>query len=137
MTGLRIRARRGLTRRRVMRLIAMLLASASMPRTGSAAEREHVAGLFADPDAAAAIGRAYLRGQAVRPSLASLRAAVMEALCGDPAPMQGEAARRARFHACIQEDFAAARVVMVDGWVLSRIEAQACAIVSLTAERSS
>lgn len=90
-----------------------------------------VSDLFADPISAAAIGLAYLRAQPEpRPTLAALRDAVTAALQDDRAGPQR--LLEARFRARVRQDFEAARVVTVDGWTLSRLEAQTCAIVSLS-----
>jgi|ERR1700733_455126 hypothetical protein len=113
------------TRRQLIRLVAGILAALPLGRPAHAISLDDMAGLRADADAAAAIGDAYLRAQPTpRPTLQALQAAVAAALTGD-APL------KARFRTRVQADFAAARVVMVDGWMLSRVEAQTCAITYL------
>lgn len=97
---------------------------------------DDLARLFADPGAAEAIGRAYLLDQiAPCPTLRSLRAQVRLALQLEE-PDQGRPDRttlRARLRARIRQDFADGNVTMIDGWMLSRIEAQTCAIAYLSA----
>ena len=76
--------------------------------------------LFRDKQAAARLGRAYLEG---RPSadLASLEW---------PSLPAGGALRR-RVARQIRADFAAGRVVCVQGWLLSETEARICAMAAL------
>jgi hypothetical protein len=123
------------TRRRILRLAGAVLAASALGRTATACtlDQQDVTRLFADPKAAAAIGRAYLRTQPT-PTLEALRTAVMDALQGDPAVPPEQARLEARFRARVQQDFAAARVVMVDGWMLSRVEAQTCAYLNVARE---
>ena len=92
--------------------------------------------LFADTRAAAAIGRAYLRDQVPPgPTLVSLRAQVTRALRCDDADLrrQDRSVVRAWFGNRIRQDFAEGNVAMVDGWMLSQVEAQACALAYLSA----
>ena len=92
--------------------------------------------LFADTRAAAAIGRAYLQDQVAPGStLVSLRAQVTRALRFDDADLrrQGRSIVRARFRNRIRQDFAEGNVAMVGGWMLSQLEAQACALAYLSA----
>ena len=90
--------------------------------------------LFANRSSAEAIGRAYLRGlDAPRPDLAVLQAELMRALQLDPADLHPQRATmlETRLRERIRQNFAEGSVVMVDGWILSRIEVQACAIACL------
>ena len=90
--------------------------------------------LFANRSSAEAIGRAYLLGLAARrPAFAVLQADLMRALQLDPAGLlqQRGTMLETRLRERIRQDFAEGSVVMVDGWILSRIEAQACAIACL------
>jgi hypothetical protein len=92
--------------------------------------------LFADTRAAAAIGRAYLQDQVAPGStLVSLRAQVTRALRFDDADLrrQGRSIVRARFRNRIRQDFAEGNVARVGGWMLSQLEAQACALAYLSA----
>jgi hypothetical protein len=92
--------------------------------------------LFADTRAAAAIGRAYLQDQVPPgPTLVSLRAQVTRALRFDDADLrrQDRSVVRARFRNRIRQDFAEGNVAMVGGWMLSQLEAQACALACLSA----
>jgi hypothetical protein len=74
------------------------------------------ASLFADPAAARAIGAAYLR------------AYPNDALRGVHATAR---LPRAEIAARVCDDFAAGRVVMVNGWMLSETEARLCAWANL------
>jgi hypothetical protein len=68
---------------------------------------------FADSAAARAIGAAYLRAYP-HDALADARAAARLA--------------RTEIAARVRDDFAAGRVVMLDGWMLSVTEARLCAL---------
>ncbi len=113
------------TRRQLIRVVGGILAVLSLSRPARALCQQYMAGLLTDADAAAAIGRAYLRAQPTpHLTLEALRAAVAIALAGD-APL------KARFRERVRADFEAACVVIVDGWMLSQVEAQTCAIAYL------
>lgn len=129
------------TRRDMVRLAGLGLATGALAaahpagatRMGLPATDE-LTGLFAEPGAARAIGQAYLQGHAgPRPDLASLRAEIAHALRPQNTGPAGKADLRARFRGRIRQDFAEARTVLVDGWMLSQVEAQACAIAWLSA----
>jgi hypothetical protein len=130
------------TRRGILRLAGAGLATGALVATEQAQAAgidrraaDELALLFADPGAAAAIGRAYLQGHnAARPDLAAMRAEMMHALQlpGGELGEYDRAALRAKFRGRIRQDFAEARTAMVDGWMLSRVEAQACAIAWLS-----
>jgi|SRR5271166_229055 len=144
-----------LTRRMTMRLLAAgLIAGGSdteiefaastdavatkIPGTSSSPNpmQDDLVRLFADPRAAAVIGRAYLRGHvAPRPALSTLSAQVTRALQLDDADSgrHDRATLRARLRSRISQDFAEGKVTDVDGWMLSLVEAQACAIAHLSA----
>ena len=127
------------TRRHVMWLAAAAVASggaipaiATQTDDADLTDRD-LAGLLNDCRAAEAIGRAFLAGlSAPRPSLVWLRAEVTEALQPEhPALRRMPAAVRLRRR--IRHDFTAGNVVVVDGWMLSKVEAQVCAIACITA----
>jgi hypothetical protein len=125
------------TRRRIIRLTGAALATRALgqPSIAFAFDQQDLARLFADPAAAAAIGQAYIRTHpAPRPTLATLQSEVNSALCGDTVAPSRRTPLQARFRARVQQDFDGMRVVMVDGWMLSRVEAQTCAIACLSAE---
>ena len=96
----------------------------------------HLTAAITDRPAAAAIGRAWLRGLAEPPDLVTLRQHVAAALqFGDPRdPGLGTSTHSAHFTAQVRRDFDEGHVEMVDGWMLSRIETQLCAIVCLITE---
>jgi hypothetical protein len=85
-------------------------------RRPAAADDVKSALLFADPAAARAIGAAYLRAypndalRGVHPAARLPRAEIATRVC---------------------DDFAAGRVAMVNGWMLSQTEARLCAMVYL------
>jgi hypothetical protein len=123
------------TRRRLMQLAgAALAASASGPPVTGVADQQDMVHLFAEPEAATAIGRAYLATQPAQ-TLEALRIALMAALQRNASTPPSQARLAARFRAHVRRDFGAARVVLVDGWMLSQIEAQACATVYLNVAR--
>jgi hypothetical protein len=114
------------TRRIFFQYAAAGVAALGLPvRSGAAAD--DLGPLFADRRAAAAIGRAYLQAHA--DATPSVRAHVTAALqSGDP-----DLPLRTRFRQRVGQDFADGNVVTIDGWMLSRTEAQACAVVCLEA----
>jgi hypothetical protein len=122
------------TRRSITRLAGTALAASMLaPSAGAVPEIDPtwVGDLFADPRSAEAIGLAYLRAQPEpRPTLAALRNAVIAALQNDRYGRQRPL--EARFRVRVRQDFERARVVTVDGWTLSRLEAQSCAVVALS-----
>lgn len=134
-----------LIRRDIVRLTGAVLAVfALVPRaTASGAGRNPprcLSRLFADFRSAEVIGRAYLLSQGVPltasgPVLASLWAGCMSALELDAADLRdhGGGSFEARFRDRIRLDFTEGNVVIVDGWMLSWVEAQACAIACLSA----
>jgi hypothetical protein len=84
-----------------------------------------LAALFRHPDSARRIGKHLLaRGTAALDRSAPLHL--------DLAAMDGREARRSALRQQAMQDYAAGNVVLVDGWVLSRTEAQLCALVALT-----
>jgi|HubBroStandDraft_1064217.scaffolds.fasta_scaffold09292_4 hypothetical protein len=97
--------------------------------TGLVASPENdLARLFADRRSAAAIGRAWL-AEAPDADLASLRQTVMTAL-----HEHGHEPLQVRFQDRIRRDFVEGNVVMVEGWMLSSVEARVCAIAWLSAD---
>ena len=121
-------------------LAASALGAAALPAIRSGHDLDLITTklvqLFANRSSAEAIGRAYLLGLAApRPALAVLQAELMRALQLDPAGLHQQRATmlETRLRERIRQDFSEGSVVMVDGWILSRIEAQACAIACLGA----
>ena len=88
---------------------------------------EQVLHIFRHRESARRLGRAYL---AARPEEASVRF-LLEGLAH--LPRAGSNDLRHAIVAANAADFAAGRVVRVDGWILSQTEARACAIVALRA----
>jgi hypothetical protein len=81
--------------------------------------------LFRHPESARRIGEHLLaRGAAPLDHTAPLGL--------DLAAIEGREARRSVLRQQATRDYAAGDVVLVDGWVLSRTEAQLCTLVSLT-----
>jgi hypothetical protein len=118
-------------------LLAGGLAAVSVPVAAGTSETpfgEGLSGLFSSPHSAMAIGAAYLRehpspGQ----TLESLRAAVLMSLRLSDADLHrlGRRALAGRFRRQVRQDFADGDVVMVEDWMLSRLEVQVCAITCL------
>lgn len=101
---------------------------------GSAGPAARLVGVLDHAASAAAVGRAYLRAhpeeaepdRLVRELSAGIR-------CQGCDPDRAERTRlRAAIAARIRADFAASRVVQVDGWVLSRTEARLYGLAALT-----
>jgi hypothetical protein len=79
-------------------------------------------------ESAALLGRHYLAAtphEADAQRLRALLAGSLEAVAAKPETLHR------RVHEQIRDDFTAARVVAVDGWLLSLTEARLCALVSL------
>lgn len=119
-------------------LAASAFAAVTLPAIGSGHDPDLITTklmqLFANRYSAEAIGRAYLLGLGTpRPALTVLQAELMRALQLDPAGLHQQRATmlETRLRERIRQDFAEGRVVTVDGWILSRIEAQACAFACL------
>ena len=103
-----------------------------------AAERSAGARLLAmlgRPDSAAAVGRAFLAGHPAEADRGRLAARLEQALrCQDCDPAQDRVERlRAALARQVRADFAGARVVRVEGWVLSETEARLCGLAALSA----
>ncbi len=132
-----------LGRRSVLRLIAIAggLSLGSFIPLGNppAAAKENVValsetldGLFRNPQSVRALGHAYLERfpQQGRPeqwlsALCAARSAHMSTLC-----QCGREELRAWVDKAIREDFAAGRMVDLDGWQLAETEATLCAVVA-------
>ena len=127
------------TRRDIIQLAGTGLAAGAF-QSASAASSEpqttNLIRLLGAPRSAEAIGQAYLTAQGnAGPTLATLWSGVVGALRLDATALQrGESdALRRRLQARIRQDFAERNVVEVDGWILSRVETEICAIACLTA----
>ena len=86
-----------------------------------------LAGL-ARPDHARAIGASWLAGLPRRPPAAELAGQIEEALAASSRP-----GLRAALAEAVTADFAARRMVSVDGWRLARTEARLFALAALVA----
>lgn len=91
--------------------------------------------VLARRDSAAVVGRAYLAGYPTEADRDRLAARLDQALrCQDCDPARARVDQlRAALARQIRADFAAARVVRVDGWVLSETEARLCGLAALSA----
>jgi hypothetical protein len=92
---------------------------------------QHLPRMIPHRESAAHIGRAYLRMvPADAAGLLDLLCAPMSQALRSPAAIEGYALEdllRTRK----MDDFAAGRVVLIDGWMLSETEARLCALVAL------
>jgi len=93
---------------------------------GERGRRRVLSGLFTALPSARAIGAAYLRSCADDGLDAATLAAELPAEVTMTALRETVAAR-------VRDDFATARVVNVDGWLLARTEARLCALAYLVA----
>ena len=97
----------------------------AMDRSAGAALTPVLATLFKDPQAAAAVGRRYL---ALYPEEADA-GRLAESLFDEATASRATAeALRAALSRQRQRDFRDGKVVVVDGWLLARSEARACAL---------
>jgi hypothetical protein len=124
-------------RRRLLGLVAGAAAlaafpAATFPATGDLRLARRLVELFAAPESAAQVGRRYLRAA---PQEASVRRRVA-AIAAEPngsgwLEALGPAALRAELGARIRGDFAAGRLVRLDGWMLSATETRLMALAAL------
>ena len=115
-----------LSRRRFIALLALLpglgLAHAAVPR---ATEAEcMLSALFTNRRSAAIVGQVYLQQHPEEANVETLLAGI-DAAHLPPAERAPLTDRR------IRADFAAGRVVTIDGWILARTEARLCALAAL------
>ena len=95
------------------------------PRAERAPElARELAALFRSPEPARALGRRIL---ALHPEAGDARR--LRARLGAAAAAGDAGALRERFAELRSRDFARARIVRVDGWVLARCEAEVCALL--------
>lgn len=109
-------------RRTCLRMLAGLAAALPMARIAAARAAPAFGALVPDPESAAVIGRAYLSAYGAT----GLPRQVTAALGNGAAPGLSK-----RFRDRIVLDFTHGDVVTVDGWILSRVEAQVCALTAL------
>ena len=133
----------GLGRRSVLRMIVfasgLSLSSLNPFFCPSAAAKESavalgdaLGGLFRNPKSVRALGLAYLeryprqgRPEQWLAALCDGRGTDVSALC-----RCGREEQRAWFDGAVREDFAAGRMVDLDGWQLAETEATLCAVVA-------
>jgi hypothetical protein len=132
----------GLTRRRFL-LRAAIAGAALVPAVhvawsvrgvlGDASLADRIVRLFRHRESARRLGRAYLadRPEEVDPARLLRELAHLQRE-GGGATGRPDDLRQAVAAACTA-DFAQGRVVRVDGWILARTEARACALVALSA----
>ncbi len=137
--------RKALRRRGVLGLLAFVggwalvtlrptSAAASVAANGKTEHFENfISNLYHQAESAAVVGRIYLRehprqGEPAEwlARLCSKRGTDLDALC-----RCGQAERHAWIDRAIREDFAAGRVVDVQGWQLSETEVTLCALVAM------
>ena len=105
---------------------SLVLTPGTTPATAGGEMRLVLRSLFSQLPSARAIGAAYLRS---RPANGLDAAALAAAL---PAG-KTVAELRSAIAASVRDDFAASRVVTVDGWMLAITEARLCALAYLVA----
>lgn len=110
-------------------------ARAWLPPAGGRPDAARLLAVLGRPDSAAAVGRAYLAGHPIEADRDRLAVRLDQAVrCQDCDPARARTDQlRAALAGQIRADFAAARVVMVDGWVLSETEARLCGLAALSA----
>jgi hypothetical protein len=114
-----------------------LLASESLAQEGQSPPAARAArastGYFGDrADTVRAIGEAYLRQLGREPNQESILAAARGALESIDRARDEQGAIRALVRA-VREDFERGRAVQLEGWILSRTEAEICALTLLAA----
>jgi hypothetical protein len=110
-------------------------ARAWLPAAGGSPAAARLLAVLARPDSAAVVGRAYLARYPAEADRDRLAARLDQALrCQDCDPARARTDQlRAALAGRTRADFAAARVVVVDGWVLSETEARLCGLAALSA----
>jgi hypothetical protein len=110
-------------------------ARAWLPAAGDRPAAARLLALLGRPDSAAVVGRAYLASHPAEADRDRLAVRLDQAVrCQGCDPARARTGQlRAALAGQIRADFAAARVVMVDGWVLSETEARLCGLAALSA----
>ena len=123
--------------RRPFLLASVTAAVAALTRVASSADAYTVGALahpdllaVLGPDAVGRIGRRYGELAPAERDVAALHAAILTAL---RRAVRRTGGQRPPLAALVTDDFAAGRVVLVNGWVLSITEARQCALSSLLA----
>lgn len=91
--------------------------------------------VFGNTASATAVGRAYLAAYPAQASVEVLTGRVMEGLTAvyPHWPTFTKTNLQAALRAQIRQDFAAERIVKLQGWLVSLTEAQLCGLAALTA----
>jgi hypothetical protein len=131
-------ARRGITRRSALATYGIVATAAALG-LGSRPRREMsdvsvatcVSGLFSDLMGCQRLGRQYLDAHPEEADIGTLVALLCDPEVGlcrpkDPTTLRRSIAERRA------SDFRTSRITHIDGWVLARTEARACALVALT-----
>jgi len=127
-----------ITRRRCLALLAGTFAALSLPRPSAAkrsirriAPAARWRAQLRSPESAAIVGLAYLD---VEPRSLAQVLADLDAAVAAPAALHelSDADLGRRLRARIRADYAAERTLRLDSWVVSRSEAQLCAVFALT-----
>jgi len=95
---------------------------------------ERCAALISSPEGAAAIGRVYLANVPEERNAHNLASRVLESLKRSSETHHGDWHRlslRAKVSRTIRWEYEQGQVVVLDGWVLSRMEARLCAFLEL------
>jgi hypothetical protein len=132
-----------ISRRFILQLLAAAAAMAFGERLTGAVRRHRrseskaLASCLTFPESAAAVGEAYLRERPAERDAAMLAATLRSRidrsdprLSGVPIETAPTAALRRALRRAATTDLAAGDSVIVDGWILSRTEAQLCALIS-------
>jgi len=115
-------------------LLATSLAGAgaevSLPRLA-----QTLAAIFREPREAGAIGRAYLESLDAPPAWPDLCTDLLGAFAGS-AQLPSDEELLNHLNERARHDFSEGRTFVVDGWVLSRTEAEICGLVHLLSKAS-
>jgi hypothetical protein len=124
----------GITRRFALTICGALAAAAGgrvfrpLSVTPTAEIADHVSALFSDLPGARKLGSQYLIDHPEEADAALLA----DLLCAPGSRSIGPAALRHNIAKLRADDFVAGRIALVDGWILARTEARACALAALT-----
>jgi hypothetical protein len=130
--------RHGLARRSVLATCGIVTTAAAF-HLGSRPRREMldvsvatcVSGLFSDLTGCQRLGRQYLDAHPEEADIGILVALLCDSEVGPCPPDDPTTLRRSIAERCAS-DFRTDRIAHIDGWILARTEARACALVALT-----
>jgi hypothetical protein len=123
------------TRRGMMQMAGIWIAAGALAGSEAAdAAPRALLRLVGDRHSAETVGRAYLAGHAASQGIGDLCAAIMSSLQLDDAALRNLDRKTLQrlFRYRVQQEFAKGNVVSVQGWILSRVEAQVCALARLS-----